>query len=164
MSEQSMSTCDRCGDTLPPVGTWHLCGLKWLSEPILGLTVQECESSPIVAPEPPGIVRADAKEAPMSDERLAEIEEWMAHADHDDGVCPFRWPCMAEQLVAEVRRLRTALRLSEASRGVPNGGAVRPLSTQGICGCCGKLVDFEHGNVCAACIKSPGVPVTVGRD
>jgi hypothetical protein len=45
----------------------------------------------------------------MSDERLAAIE----HVAH-------RCPCISD-LLAEVRRLRRALHLSETSRGVPSG-------------------------------------------
>jgi hypothetical protein len=63
----------------------------------------------------------------LSDERLAEIE-----ADHsgylDDLSAVWRTyclvddedaPCSVSRLVAEIRRLRRALQLSEASRGVP---------------------------------------------
>jgi hypothetical protein len=56
---------------------------------------------------------------PMSDERLAEIEA-MADVPCMVQSCS----CVADEfrrLVAEVRRLRRALRLSEASRGVPSG-------------------------------------------
>jgi hypothetical protein len=49
----------------------------------------------------------------MSDERLDEIE-----AQHDGCYCRDQ-PCLVLVLVAEVRCLKRALRLSEASRGVP---------------------------------------------
>lgn len=50
----------------------------------------------------------------MSDERLAEIER-NAGLSCRSGACAMT----VGELIAEVRRLRRALRLSEASRGVP---------------------------------------------
>jgi hypothetical protein len=55
---------------------------------------------------------------PMSDERLAEFEARAEACSHPKGHC---FACnYAEELIAEVRRLRRALQLSEASRGVPS--------------------------------------------
>lgn len=62
--------------------------------------VQECESSPIVAPEPP-----------MSDERLADLEAVVTlgcsgHFDAQRSVVCHCLDGIAEELIAEVRRLR----------------------------------------------------------
>jgi hypothetical protein len=52
---------------------------------------------------------------PMSDERLDEIS--MHGCPEERFVCDDE----RDELIAEVRRLRRALQLSEASRGVPSG-------------------------------------------
>lgn len=75
--------------------------------------LRTCESRPEEAAETPGIGRPDAKMAPMSDERLAEIE---AIAQMNGWISPEIVVAMTE----EIRRLKRALALSEASRGVPN--------------------------------------------
>lgn len=78
------------------------------------------ESSPMQAAESPGIGRSDAKEVPMSDERLNEIEEsvdrgYTRCGDNEYGGCIHHE--MADELIAEVRRLRRENGLLHLSRG-----------------------------------------------
>ena len=62
----------------------------------------------------------------LNDERLAEMETHHTRRQDDQEAwcygCDEVWPCDGMVLIAEVRRLRRALQLSEASRGMPGVG------------------------------------------
>jgi hypothetical protein len=70
---------------------------------------------------------------PMSDERLAEAEEYHAACSPTTyGGCQYSLtrPCDVTDLLAEVRRLKRALQLSEASRGKPMSAMDRHAVTK----------------------------------
>ena len=86
--------CDRCRQNRHGRGL-HICGLKWF------IDADADSGSGLMA-----VLTDRMGTEPLSDERLAEIEEYPVYGD-------------ISELLAEVRRLRRALQLSEASRGVP---------------------------------------------
>lgn len=121
---------------------------------------------------------------PMSDARLAEIDR-----QHGSGLCwdadePGACHEYVGELLADNRRLRCALRLSEGSRGVPAAMADRTaVRLRGRCGWCSAESvapdPIRHTPTCsmpddwqglipdtpiAWTIEAPGLRDTVGRD
>lgn len=82
--------------------------------------MRERDNRPFVPAAERGYGCGDAKVAPMSDERLAEIEASFEIMCGDWNSTSCYHHDAALELLAEVRRLKRALQLSEASRGVPS--------------------------------------------
>ena len=77
--------------------------------------------APAVQPQ-----ESDTAASGLNDARLAEMETHHTKQQDDQEAwcygCGEAWPCDGMVLIAEVRRLRRALQLSEASRGMPGVG------------------------------------------